>query len=159
MKNLFYLIAFAIIAFTACGDETSSKPFTLEITSIKGCDTVIYMLSDSGLWLDIHHTCAVSDARTDDGTTRFYLVSGLDSLKYIAELDIEAYSCQEQHALMVTKVVFTNDSGPVDVNPYSNHPKELDIAVRIINALVEENYRLHYEHVQSAIEPVDKLNV
>ena len=159
MRQWFYSAALASLVFVSCSEESSVPTFKLNITAYHGGDTVYYCLSDSGLTLDIHASPRITSTTTTTSGLKYYPVSGQDSLQYIAGLDIKAYSCQEQHALMALDVVFTNDSGTVNVNPYVNHPKELDMAVRIINSLVEEKYRLKYEDVQRAIEPIDKMRV
>jgi hypothetical protein len=85
----------------------------------------------------------------DSAITRIALTD--DSLKLIYVLDPESYSCNEQHGLEDSDVQFVRNDSVYKVTSGVNHPKELDIAVRIINAHVPREFRLEFEDLQPAI--------
>jgi hypothetical protein len=78
-----------------------------------------------------------------------------DSLGSIYLLNPKSYSCNEQHGLEDSDVQFVRNDTAYKVNPGVNHPKELDIAIRIINSHVPEAYRLKFEDLQPAIFQTD----
>jgi|GEM_PF-1860304 len=78
-----------------------------------------------------------------------------DSLPFVATLQPKSYSCNEQHGLEDAEVQFVRNDTAYKVNPGVNHPKELDVAVRIINTHVPQEYRLKFEDLQPAIFQTD----
>lgn len=154
MKKLQLVIPFLFFVLFSCNEETSPVPhFELEINVNDDIVDVKYVLSDSGLKI-IQYAPPIMSTVYDPQL--FFKVYPKDTLAMIAGMDIKSHDCREQHALDVSSVTFTNDSGSVVVDPNVNHPKELDYAIRMINAAVPPEYRLYFIDMQSAIEPSDK---
>jgi hypothetical protein len=137
----------------------SSNPvphFTLVMTTTHGDTLLTYTLTDTSImiqdtapnyrseWSTLFEPVKLNEERT---------------LKQISTMKARSYDCSEQHALAVSRIRFTNDSGTVDINPNVNHPKEIDEAVRIFNHYGPENRRLLFEDMQQAIEPDGKLRI
>lgn len=82
-----------------------------------------------------------------------------DTISLIAKLDKKTYDCPEQHALTKCYVILIRNGKEEQIDPNINHPKELDYAIRTINSLVPEKYKLEFIDMQSAIEPDGKLKI
>lgn len=162
MKNLQPCFASVIILFiaihiTGCGESghTQDQQFLLTIQRYDGETNLIYDLTDTSLTV----TQIRYPAQTDSLICHIP-ISGNDSLLLVSKLDIKSRDCSEQHLLVCNTVSFSiNNTLPRIVDPGVNHPKELDIAVRIINSYLSEKYRLFYLDEQRAIDEIEKLNV
>jgi hypothetical protein len=153
MKWTALLFAGIVMIITSCGSDTPKRGFELIISSDRGATELLYILSEKSL--NVYRIS--SDSFTND--TAFIFQSALnytDTLSKIALLDVKAFSCSEQHALDASYVKFINDSTNVNVDPYVNHPVELDYAVRLINSIVDEELQLTFLDMQGAIEQTDK---
>lgn len=111
---------------------------------------VLYNLTQDSLSVFIMNN---ENIRNDSAVFRSAVKS--DSLAAIYFLNAKSYSCNEQHGLEDSDVQFVRNDTAYKVNPGVNHPKELDVAVRIINAHVPHEYRLTFEDLQPAIFQTD----
>lgn len=157
MKLLLFSFPLMLSLITSCSSDKAEKHFELSIEDYRADGSWMgYLLSDTVLNIrysnienNFRDTIIVFHAKLEDS----------DTLRLINNLDIQSYSCEEQHALDVWRVFFRNDSGLVQVDPNVNHPVELDYAVRLINSLVPADKQLEFMDVQPAIEPDGKLRI
>ena len=154
MKYLAALLPLLILL--SCGKEKPHSHFVLTINVPVGDGNMQYVLSDTSL--DVIDQPATNASRTSQSPLHYSIVDN-DSLALVAQLNAKSYSCREQHALIATDANFVKDSSRFFVTPGINHPKELDIAVRIINSLVPDEYKLQFEDMQRAGDPEDKMNI
>lgn len=142
-----------IVLLISCRNESEKKHvFELVIQSEAyhlPKMTRYYVTQDS---LKIY-TINTSTLERDSAILRVALTE--DSLGSIYFLNPKSYSCNEQHGLEDADVQFVRNDTAYKVNPGVNHPKELDLAVRIINAHVPDEYRLTFEDLQPAIFQTD----
>ncbi len=150
-------IALVVVSFSlliaSCESDTPKRKFELIISSDRGTTELLYILNEKSL--NVYRI--TTDSFSND--TAFIFQSALnytDTLSKIALLDVKSFSCSEQHALDAVYVKFGDDSTHVNVDPYVNHPVELDYAVRLINSIVDEDLRLNFIDMQGAIEQTDK---
>lgn len=145
-----------LLVFVAgCRAPQPRHHFLLTIEVPHGMSLWRYELSDTALHFIDMPGVAESRISVSIDTS----IADNDSLQLVAKLDPKSFSCGEQHALAASAIYFENDSGHFAVTPGINHPKELDIAVRIINMLVPEGYKLHFEDMQRAGDPGEKMNI
>lgn len=121
-----------------------------------GDTTITYTLSDTAI--RVHATATASFYDWTIGFSNITEEYG-DTLRQIAKMKAKSYDCREQHALLVDRITFTNDSGTVEIDPNVNHPKEIDAAVRIFNRYAPDEYFLWFIDMQPAIEPNGKMQI
>lgn len=156
MKFLRYLLPLVLFSAASCREDTPIHHFELRIVVWSDGGDYEYKLTDS--LLTIEEVSAANDSMRPKQIIKLSVLDN-DSIRLIALLDEKSYGCKEQHALNVSYITFTNDSGGVDVDPNVNHPKELDYAVRLINSLVPAQYKLEFVDMQQAIEPDGKMRL
>lgn len=146
-------LALFIVMLISCRNESEHKPvFELVIQSEDyhlPQMTRYYVTQDS---LKVY-TMNKSTLERDSTILRVAITE--DSLELIYLLDPKSYTCNEQHGLEDAEVQFVRNDTAYKVNPGVNHPKELDVAVRIINTHVPQEYRLKFEDLQPAIFQTD----
>jgi hypothetical protein len=146
-------LAFFVVLLISCRNESEKKPvFELVIQSEAyhlPKMTRYYLTQDS---LKVY-TMNASAFERDSAILCIALTE--DSLGSIYLLNPKSYSCNEQHGLEDSDVQFVRNDTAYKVNPGVNHPKELDIAIRIINSHVPDIYRLKFEDLQPAIFQTD----
>jgi hypothetical protein len=142
-----------VVLLISCRNESEQKPvFELVIQSEAyhlPKKTRYYVTQDS---LKVF-TMNKSTFNRDSAILRIALTE--DSLGSIYFLNPKSYTCNEQHGLEDTDVQFVRNDTAYNVIPGVNHPKELDIAIRIINSHVPDTYRLKFEDLQPAIFQTD----
>ncbi|MFM2018826.1 MAG: hypothetical protein RL007_2482 [Bacteroidota bacterium] len=146
-------LALFVVLLISCRNEPEQKPvFELVIQSEAyhlPQMTRYYVTQDS---LKVY-TMNASSLKRDSAILLIPISE--DSLESIYLLNPKSYSCNEQHGLEDADVQFVRNDTAYKVNPGVNHPKELDVAVRIINAHVPHEYRLKFEDLQPAIFQTD----
>ena len=146
-------LALFIVMLTSCRNEAEQKPvFELVIQSEDyhlPQMTRYYVTQDS---LKVY-TMNKSTLERDSTILRVAITE--DSLTLIYLLNPKSYTCNEQHGLEDADVQFVRNDTAYKVNPGVNHPKELDVAIRIINTHVPQEYRLNFEDLQPAIFQTD----
>jgi hypothetical protein len=155
MKKLLSLAPVLFCVLMSCSDEPIPK-FSLVMHTNYGDTTVTYTLTNSSITLEEHAPQYTGDWKNDFHSV---LLNEASTLSDIAVMDPKSYSCDEQHALAVYSITFTNDSGTFEINPNVNHPQEIDEAVRIFNQYAPENRKLRFEDMQPAIEPTGKMQL
>lgn len=155
MKILKFCIPLLFFVAASCTSDAIPH-FSLVMETTTGDTTIRYTLTDTSIM--------VQESSTLHGfafSTSFEPIREAynDTLIQISKMKSKSYDCKEQHALLVSKITFTNDSGTVDIDPNINHPKEIDAAVRIFNRYIPEKYRLQFIDMQQAIEPNNKLQL
>jgi hypothetical protein len=143
-------ICFLILS---CGSDSAKKSFELTISADGAEQEILYVLNEKSL--SVYHVTADSE-KSDTCSILQSALNYTDTLEMIAHLDNKSFSCSEQHALLANSVRFQNDSTDFMVDPYVNHPKELDYAVRLINSIVSDDLHLQFIDMQGAIEPTNK---
>jgi hypothetical protein len=159
MIRIYSLLTLCIyFSCLGCGNESSvSEHFELVIAadSRDQIPALKYTLTDSVLTI----TELDNALQTDVKILETIAIAGADSVQLIAWLDVKARDCREQHALQEYTIRFSHNDTAVHVDPNVNHPKELDIAVRLINRHVSPKYQLHFTDMQGAIEPDGKMEL
>ena len=154
MKYFAPVFFIVMIVLTSCEEDQPPEHFRLDLRSDTLDDGQFYeyVLTDSSFQLLFGK---------EDHQAQFIdtLIGNWDSLPLIAQLDIKAHDCREQHAVQNIYITFEKNGRTVVVDPNVNHPKELDIAVRIINQLSPPQFRLEFIDMQSAIEPGDRMQI
>ncbi len=155
----------AITFFASCKNEAPRTEFKLMIcsdTTLAGTRVQYILTNDS---LSIRY---LKNEILSFDTTMFevaliempeFTSAMQDTISLIAKLDKKTYDCPEQHALTKCYVILIRNGKGEQIDPNINHPKELDYAIRIINSLVPEKYKLEFVDMQSAIEPDGKLKI
>lgn len=155
MKFPRYLALFLCL-IVACSEEKSAQHFELVIRVPWDNGFVVYTLEDTSL---IVQRVPGGNETIKESILFRTTIKDNDSLALINFLDVKAYDCNEQHALLASGITFKNDSGIVQISPDINHPKEIDLAARIINFYVPDMYNLLFIDMQQAIEPDGKMRL
>lgn len=140
----------------SCGNNEPVRHFIATIDVSNGAGVIRYTLTDSSL--EVMDVPGVVESRSSEMILH-KLITDNDSLLLIANLDPKMHDCKEQHRLNAERFEFKNDSIHVMVDVNINHPKELDYAVRIINSMVPQQYKLEFIDMQEAIEPDGQLRL